>query len=152
MTQTSVAERLRVLRARKGITVREAARRAGVDRHTLRRLETGVSKQPGYPTLKKIADFYGLTVPELMEEEDAVPKVPAPSQSGRGVEVTEEPAGEGKAIRIVASETVAATDEAVPLIHIGEFEELLVEAGLDQETAEWTAERVFAMVGARRDR
>jgi transcriptional regulator with XRE-family HTH domain len=57
-----------------------------------------------------------------------------------------------RVIRLEATDSAGATDKAIPLIDIGEFKELLVEAGLDQESAEWTAERVFAMVEARRDR
>jgi transcriptional regulator with XRE-family HTH domain len=69
MTQGSFAERLRVLRAQRGLALTEAAERIGIDRHTLRDLEVG-DRTPRYPTLAKIAEGYGVPVEELLEESE----------------------------------------------------------------------------------
>jgi transcriptional regulator with XRE-family HTH domain len=70
MTQGSLAEKLRVLRARRGLTLAEAAKRAGITPDTLSELER--DKRHAYtPTLAKIAKGYGVPVEELLGE--AVP-------------------------------------------------------------------------------
>jgi transcriptional regulator with XRE-family HTH domain len=67
MMQGSLAERLRVLRARQGLSLTEASKRAGITRDTLSDLERG--KRHAYmPTLAKIANGYGVPVEELLEE------------------------------------------------------------------------------------
>jgi transcriptional regulator with XRE-family HTH domain len=65
--QGSLAEKLRVLRARMGLSLTEAAARAGVTRDTLSDLEHG-KRHPYMPTLTKIAGGYGVPVEELLEE------------------------------------------------------------------------------------
>jgi transcriptional regulator with XRE-family HTH domain len=77
LMQRSLAERLRVLRARKGLSLLAASERLGVDRHTLRDLELGQGRTPRYPTLAKIAEGYGVDVEELLEE--PVPLAEAPT-------------------------------------------------------------------------
>src|SRR5918993_2425307 len=67
MMQGSLAEKLRVLRARVGLSLTEAATRAGVTRDTLSDLEHG-KRHPYMPTLSKIAKGYGVPVEELLEE------------------------------------------------------------------------------------
>ncbi len=67
MTQATLAELLRVLRARQGLTVAEAAARMGIQRHTLRDLELG-RRTPTIPTLHKIAEGYAIPVEELLGE------------------------------------------------------------------------------------
>jgi transcriptional regulator with XRE-family HTH domain len=66
--QRSLAERLRVLRARKGLSLLAASEQLGVDRHTLRDLELGRGRTPRYPTLAKIAEGYEVPVEDLLEE------------------------------------------------------------------------------------
>lgn len=66
--QRSLAERLRLLRARNGLSLLAASEQLGVDRHTLRDLELGQGRTPRYPTLAKIAEGYGVDVEELLEE------------------------------------------------------------------------------------
>jgi XRE family transcriptional regulator, regulator of sulfur utilization len=83
LMDTSLAETLRVLRARQDLTVKDAASKIGITRETLRDLEHG-RRNPFYPTLEKIATAYGVTVEELM--------LPA-----RKEEPTGEPALSGKA-------------------------------------------------------
>src|SRR5215210_2498051 len=79
MMQGSLAERLRVLRARRGLTLTEAAERAGVQRQTLALLERG-ERHPHTPTLHKIAKGYDVPVEDLLES-PPVPLVSAPSAS-----------------------------------------------------------------------
>jgi transcriptional regulator with XRE-family HTH domain len=67
MMQGSLAEKLRVLRARVGLSLTEAATRAGVTRDTLSDLEHG-KRHPYMPTLSKIAKGYGVPVEELLDE------------------------------------------------------------------------------------
>ncbi len=81
MMQGSLAERLRVLRAQRGLTLVEAAAKAGVGRDTLSNLERGRS-HPVVPTLAKIAKGYGVPVEELLEEPVAAGKAEAPREAG----------------------------------------------------------------------
>lgn len=83
MMQGSLAERLRVLRARQGLTLIEAAEKTGVGRDTLSNLERGRS-HPVMPTLAKIAQGYGVPVEDLLEEPVlAGPKAKAPPETGQ---------------------------------------------------------------------
>ncbi len=67
MTQESLARKLRVLRAERGITLAEAEELTGVTRETLGALEHG--QRGAYTsTLQKIAEGYGTTVGALLEE------------------------------------------------------------------------------------
>src|SRR5215212_10488058 len=80
LMQRSLAGRLRVLRARKGLSLLAASEELGIDRHTLRDLELGRGRTPRYPTLAKIAQGYGVPVEDLLEE--PVPLVEASPPSG----------------------------------------------------------------------
>jgi transcriptional regulator with XRE-family HTH domain len=67
MMHASLARKLRVLRAARGITLREAEELTGVTRETLGALEHG--QRGAYTnTLQKIAEGYSITVGELLEE------------------------------------------------------------------------------------
>jgi transcriptional regulator with XRE-family HTH domain len=59
--------RLRVLRAERGLSLTEAAERAGIQRQTLALLERG-ERHPHDPTLAKIAKGYGVPIEGLLEE------------------------------------------------------------------------------------
>jgi transcriptional regulator with XRE-family HTH domain len=63
----SLPARLRVLRARQGLTLIDAAEQIGIGRDTLSDLERG-NRHPVMPTLAKIAEGYGVPVEELLEE------------------------------------------------------------------------------------
>jgi len=67
MKQGSLARRLRVLRAERGLTLREAASRTGVAKETISDIERGL-RHPHDPTLAKIAKGYGVPVQELLED------------------------------------------------------------------------------------
>src|SRR5918995_7298510 len=81
MMQGSLAEQLRVLRARMGLSLTEAASRAGVTRDTLSDLEHG-KRQPYMPTLAKIAQGYGVPVEDLLEEPTLAGKGEALQETG----------------------------------------------------------------------
>src|SRR5215203_1770325 len=68
MMHGSLPARLRVLRARQGLTLIDAAKQIGIGRDTLSDLERG-NRHPVMPTLAKIAEGYGVPVEELLEEE-----------------------------------------------------------------------------------
>jgi transcriptional regulator with XRE-family HTH domain len=76
--QGELPKRLRVLRAERGLTIKQAAEVAGVTRETLRELELG-RRSPHEPTLAKIANAYGVPVVELLEAAEAGP---GPSAEG----------------------------------------------------------------------
>jgi transcriptional regulator with XRE-family HTH domain len=67
MMQGSLAHRLRVLRAERGLTLREAASLTGVAKETISDIERGL-RHPHDPTLAKIAKGYGVPVEDLLEE------------------------------------------------------------------------------------
>src|SRR5215217_5870525 len=80
MVQGSLAHRLRVLRAERGLTLREAASLTGVAKETISDIERGL-RHPHDPTLAKIAKGYGVPVGDLLEEPAlAVGKAEAPDQ------------------------------------------------------------------------
>jgi transcriptional regulator with XRE-family HTH domain len=68
MMQGSLAVRLRVLRAERGLTLREAASLTGVAKETISDIERGL-RHPHDPTVAKIAQGYGVPVEELFEEQ-----------------------------------------------------------------------------------
>lgn len=80
MVQESLAHKLRVLRAKRGLTLREAASLSGVAKETISDIERGL-RHPHDPTLAKIAKGYGLPVEELLEEPVAAGKAEAPRSS-----------------------------------------------------------------------
>jgi transcriptional regulator with XRE-family HTH domain len=75
MTHESLPARLRVLRARQGLTLIEAAEKLGIGRDTLSDLERG-NRRPVMPTLAKIAKGYGVPVEDLLEEPVPLGEVP----------------------------------------------------------------------------
>jgi transcriptional regulator with XRE-family HTH domain len=79
MMQTSLGHKLRVLRAERGLTLREAASETGVAKETISDIERGV-RHPHDVTLSKIAQGYGVPVEELLEE--PVPLADAPPPPG----------------------------------------------------------------------
>jgi DNA-binding XRE family transcriptional regulator len=85
MMQESLGHRLRVLRARRGLTLREAAARTGVAKETISDVERGI-RHPHDVTLAKIADGYGVDVEELLEEPEVAlsgpPKADSPPDTG----------------------------------------------------------------------
>src|ERR671911_3134259 len=81
MMQGSLAHKLRVLRAERGLTLREAASLTGVAKETISDIERGL-RHPHYPTLAKIAKGYGVPVEGLLEEPALAGKAEARSLPG----------------------------------------------------------------------
>ena len=77
--QDTLARKLRVLRAERGLTLREAEELTGVDKDTLSKIERGL-RRPYDMTLSKLAKGYGVPVEELLEE--PVPLGEAPREAG----------------------------------------------------------------------
>ena len=75
--QDTLARKLRVLRAERGWTLREAAERTGVDKGTLSMLERGI-RHPHDITLARLATGYGVPAEELIEEPALAGKADAP--------------------------------------------------------------------------
>src|SRR5215216_5195840 len=97
MMQGSLALRLRLLRVQRGLTLQEASDEIGIDRHTLSSIERG-TQEPHAPTLKKIAEGYGVAIENLLVQDDLAgepmkaatsPKVEAPTSSEPSEEAEE---------------------------------------------------------------
>ena len=58
--------RLRLLRYERGLELAEVAASIGVNRQTLGRLERGDTAQPSAQTAKRLAEFYGMSIAELL--------------------------------------------------------------------------------------
>src|SRR5215203_1029626 len=65
----SLATKLRVLRAERGLTVRQVAELSGVAKETISQIERG-ERHPYDRTLAKLAHAYGVPVGELIEQPD----------------------------------------------------------------------------------
>src|SRR5918997_360460 len=78
--QDTLARKLRVLRAERGLTLREAEELTGVDKDTLSKIERGL-RHPYDVTLSKLAKGYGVPVEDLLEE--PVPLAEASQEMGR---------------------------------------------------------------------
>ena len=78
--QDTLARKLRVLRAERGLTLREAEELTGVDKDTLSKIERGL-RHPYDVTLSKLAKGYGVPVEDLLEE--PVPLAQASQETGR---------------------------------------------------------------------
>lgn len=63
-------KRLELLRYERGHELAVVAKGIGVSRQTLSRLEDGSTAKPNAKTAKALADFYGITVAELLGLDD----------------------------------------------------------------------------------
>jgi|SRR5215212_5569728 len=72
----SLATKLRVLRAERGLTVRQVAELSGVAKETVSQIERG-ERHPYDRTLAKLAHAYDVPVEDLLEEEATSGKGPA---------------------------------------------------------------------------
>jgi transcriptional regulator with XRE-family HTH domain len=80
--QESLGHKLRLMRAERGLSLREAARRAGVVKETISDIERGQS-HPYDVTLAKLAKVYDVPLEELLEEPALAGKADA-SETGAG--------------------------------------------------------------------
>jgi transcriptional regulator with XRE-family HTH domain len=81
MMQTSLGHKLRVLRAERGLTLREAASETGVAKETISDIERGI-RHPHDVTLSKLARGYGVPIEDLFEEPTLAGKGEAPQETG----------------------------------------------------------------------
>lgn len=65
--QESLGRKLRLMRAERGLSLREAARRAGVVKETISDIERG-NTHPYDVTLAKLARAYDVPIEELLED------------------------------------------------------------------------------------
>jgi transcriptional regulator with XRE-family HTH domain len=82
MKQESLARKLRLLRAERGLTLVQAAELTGLTRGTISELELG-RREAYMPTLHQIAEGYGVNVRELLLEE------PIPTEEAEAPETEE---------------------------------------------------------------
>lgn len=61
-----VGQSIRHLRNQKGLSLRELARRAGVDHSNLGKIERGTGSSPTLDTLEKIAKALNVTLSEML--------------------------------------------------------------------------------------
>jgi transcriptional regulator with XRE-family HTH domain len=112
--QSTLAQKLRLLRAERGLTLRQAEKRTGVDKDTLSKLERGV-RHPYDITLSKIAHGYGVPVEELLGE-PALAK-PGKADAPRGEDTVElsaaAGAGAGASVLVEVDKGFAIVKQAV---------------------------------------
>jgi len=135
MEQASLAENLRVLRARRNVNISDAATAIGITRETLRDLELG-TRNPYFPTLEKIAEYYSVPIQSLF-----VPASEEPSE-----DVNEAPPEELYKLRMDLEEEVERRADLLPLPQ-------KVQEMLGQEPRTWTPEdkrNLRALIKARR--
>jgi transcriptional regulator with XRE-family HTH domain len=89
MTQTSLGRRLRLLRAERQLSLRQAAARAGVVKETISDIERGAT-HPQDVTLAKLAHAYEVPVEDLLEEPVPLDEAPPPGHDEQLIEDPEE--------------------------------------------------------------
>ena len=107
------AREIKRLRLESGISQTSLARSLGVRQSTVAMWESG-KNNPGYETLIRIADFFGVGVDVLCGEKDEVTKVPVLGRVAAGPPIS-------------ATEDIIGYEEISPeLSHSGEFFALLI--------------------------
>jgi transcriptional regulator with XRE-family HTH domain len=76
------AERLRSIREAAGLSQYEVARRTGLSRETLSKLEQG-DREPGWETVQLLAHVLGVACTEFMDPGVKPPVLEAPAPRGR---------------------------------------------------------------------
>ena len=61
-----LAENIRRIRKKKGLSQEKLARSADISNNTLVKIEMGMAKEPTITTVRKIADALGVTIDELV--------------------------------------------------------------------------------------
>ncbi len=65
-----LAENIRKIRLKKGLSQEKLARLANIALNTLTKIESGLSKEPTIQTIAKIANVLGVSVDELIKEKN----------------------------------------------------------------------------------
>ena len=153
--QDTLARKLRVLRAERGLTLREAEQLTGVDKDTLSKIERGL-RHPYDVTLSKLAKGYGVPVEELLEE--PVPLAEDPSETRHleykwlEAELPQDPLQWEKvwtSVRERQREVEAKVEEVVALGR-GEADPYQVKWALDEAQDCWHT-LMLALPGSRRE-
>jgi transcriptional regulator with XRE-family HTH domain len=153
--QDTLARKLRVLRAERGLTLRGAEELTGVDKDTLSKIERGL-RHPYDVTLSKLAKGYGVPVEELLEE--PVPLAEDPSETGRLEEErleADSPQDPQQWKSVLASvrgrqrEVEAKVEELIAL-GVGEADPYQVKWALDEAQDCWLT-LLLALPGSRRE-
>jgi transcriptional regulator with XRE-family HTH domain len=131
----SLATRLRVLRAERGLTVRQVAELSGVAKETISQVERG-ERHPYDRTLAKLAAAYGVPVAELLGE--PVPLVEASRGTGHPEQLEDEE--ERSFIRQSADSLKQHITKMKQLKELREAEMEDIESGVEPSDA-----RVFQM-------
>jgi transcriptional regulator with XRE-family HTH domain len=74
MENNSIADRLRALRSEKGVNQETVAEAVGISRVGLARYETG-QRIPVLKIAARLADYYGVSVPHLLGNDEPVPVI-----------------------------------------------------------------------------
>jgi transcriptional regulator with XRE-family HTH domain len=133
----TLPEQLRVLRARRGLTLVEVAKETGIGRDTLSELERG-HRRPIMPTIRKLADYYGVPVEELLGVQTAGPLDLAESH-----EIVFDQEAVREVLRLVRAGKLskeAASKAVADLVKDGPLEDAL-ELIFEEEANERAAER-----------
>ena len=73
MGKYELKDNLRLYRLRTGLSVTQAATEAGINRSYLYDLEAGRSKNPSIAVLRALSGVYGLTVAEMIGDDEPAP-------------------------------------------------------------------------------
>ena len=65
-----IAEHIRKIRLKKGLSQEKLARSADIALNTLTKIESGLSQEPTIKTIAKIAGALGVSVDELIKEKN----------------------------------------------------------------------------------
>lgn len=91
MYHETTAKILRQLMAARGhISENELARQTGVNQPTINRILKGESREPKLRNLQRLADFFGVTVPQLRGEEPMDSERSEKSASDQGIKMQED--------------------------------------------------------------
>ncbi|MCF8564635.1 helix-turn-helix domain-containing protein [Alicyclobacillus tolerans] len=63
----SVGARIRYLRKRRNLSLYDVEKATGITAGYLQRIESGQRKRPSYPVVEKIAEFFSVSVSDLMD-------------------------------------------------------------------------------------
>jgi transcriptional regulator with XRE-family HTH domain len=112
MTQTPLGHKLRVLRAERELTLREAASHTGVAKETISDIERGI-RHPHDVTVAKLARAYGVPVEELLEE----PALPLDKASREGGQPSEDIEGTTYSFQEYLAEHIEAPEVLLEGLH-----------------------------------
>jgi transcriptional regulator with XRE-family HTH domain len=112
--QESLGHKLRLMRAERGLSLREAARRAGVVKETISDIERGHT-HPYDVTLAKLAKVYDVPLEELLEEPALAGKAEASRKAGlHSARVVDSLRDHAKIFRALADRLTSGLEQVRP--------------------------------------